>query len=99
MTLRCTIEIVPYGQEDMKQELFKLDISNIEEVENQGFGHVLCKYNVKQYRYNNETMRRVMKTDEEWELEREFEIPVHNRRDGAISLVEKAVTFIEHGDE
>lgn len=96
MTLRCTIEIVPFGVEENKQELFKLDISNVEQIEDQGFGNVLCKYNVKQYRYLNETMRHFMKTDEEWELEREFEIPIHNRRDGPIALIQKATTFIEH---
>ena len=54
MTLRVDISIVPFGQEDLKSGIFRLDISNHGEIRNEGFGNVICKYKMKMYRY---TMR------------------------------------------
>lgn len=94
MTLRCNIEIVPYGEEKEKYPIFRLDISNIETIRDEGFGHEICKYSVKKFRHLNPTMRQIFKTDKEWELEKEGEIAEHDRRDGAIELVRKACVLM-----
>lgn len=96
MTLRVDISIIPYGQEDLKSEIFRLDISNHGEIRNEGFGNVICKYKMKMYRYNNETMQKLLNSPE-LELENEYDIPEHNRKDGAIGLVRKACEIIEIG--
>ena len=96
MTLRVDISIIPYGQEDLKSNIFRLDISNHGEIRNEGFGNVICKYKMKMYRYNNETMQRLLNLPE-LELENEYDIPEHNRKDGAIELVRKACEIIERG--
>jgi hypothetical protein len=92
MTLRCTIEIVPYGNEANKSLICRLDISNIEQLRDEGFGHQICKYSVKLFRHNNPNMRQLME-EKEWELSAEGEIAEHDRRDGAVELVRKA-TFL-----
>ncbi len=94
MTLRCTLEIIPFGEEKNKEELFRFDISNIEFIRNLGFGNEICKYNVRVWRKNNQTMQNLLKYDE-YTLEREFDIPEHNRRDGAIELVRKVAEIYE----
>jgi len=94
MTLRCTIEIVPYGEEKYKEPIFRLDISNIGLVRNEGFGHDVCRYSVRLFKHNNAMMRDIMK-EKEWELSSEGEIAEHDRRDGAVELVRKAA-FLMH---
>lgn len=94
MTLRCTIEIVPYGVERNKHEICRLDISNIETIRDEGFGHTICKYLVRLFRHNNPVVRDLLKTTE-WEHVADGEIAEHDRRDGAIELVRKA-TFLMH---
>ncbi len=94
MTLRCTIEIVPYGEEDRKEQLFRVDVSNTGLVRDEGFGHHICSYSVYVYRHNNPTMRDLLKM-KEWELEYERTIPEHDRRDGALKLIETAIRSIE----
>lgn len=95
MTLRVNLEVVPFGNEEQIYPIFRLDISNLGMVRNDGFGHVVCRYSVKKFRYLNETMRRIFKTSEEWELEKEALIEEHDRRDGAIELVRKACEISE----
>jgi hypothetical protein len=47
MTLRMTIEIIPQGDEEAKRVIETLDISNLRDIEQMGFGHVLCEYSYK----------------------------------------------------
>ena len=42
MTLRCVIEIVPHGEEQYKEPIFRLDISNQGLIRDEGFGHQVC---------------------------------------------------------
>ncbi len=93
MTLRTTLEIIPFGNEDNKYSIFRINIHNIETLRNEGFGNIYCKYKVELQKYNNETIQKFGRP--EWETEEEFEIPEHNRRDGALSLVKKALDFLE----
>ena len=95
MTLRCTIEIVPHGDENQKSNICRLDISNQGQVRYLGFGHEVCGYSVKLFRYNNEAQQNMLKVPE-WEFEIERSIEEHDRRDGAISLVQKATTLMEN---
>lgn len=82
MTLRVKFEIVPYGVESDTYEIGYVDISNIEEVENLGFGHSICNYSYKAFR-NNE--------DEPFS---EGLVGGHDRRDGAIKLVERVLSGV-----
>lgn len=90
MTLRVDISIVPYGVEENKYELYRLDVSNTGVVEDLGFGHIVCSYEVKAYKHNNETMQRVCNSPE-YELENTVVIERHNRRDGFMELVHKVL--------
>ena len=91
MTLRATIEIVPFGEEEEKYKLFQLDISNYGTVHYGAFGHDLCTYVVKVYepeRFKGNEMV----------LFYEFPLSeLHNRRDGPAKLVAKAIDDIESG--
>lgn len=89
MTLRTTLEIIPFGNEDNKYPIFRISIHNIETIRDEGFGHVYCKYKVEIEKYNNETIQKF--GNPEWELEEELIISEHDRRDGALSLVKKAL--------
>lgn len=88
MTLRVTIEIIPYGVEDQKQSIFKFDIHNTGLVRNEGFGHEVCSYKAELFKYNNETMQKLLGSPE-WEKEGEYVIKEHDRRDGMKSLNHK----------
>lgn len=89
MTLRCTLEIVPYGDESSKYLLREFDISNVGVVERQGFGHDLCAYWVDVYEPTLADGR---------VLERAFPLPeTHDRRDGAELLVAKVLETYESG--
>lgn len=94
MTMRVEVSIVPHGSEQDKYELFRLDISNIETIKNLGFGHEICKYIVKVYRYNNEITRNRIDCPE-WEWLFEDFVEEHDRRDGSIALVAKAAKLVE----
>lgn len=95
MTLRATIEIVPFGDEERKEELYRLDISNVGIVRKLGFGNDICEYSVKVYRKSPSTLVTQYGFDE-YTLELEDTIPQHNRRDGAVALVAKATKLV-HG--
>jgi hypothetical protein len=88
MTLRVTIEIVPFGDENLKQGIFKFDIHNTGLVRNDGFGHEVCSYRAELFKYNNETMQKLLDSPE-WEKEGEYLIKEHDRRDGSIELASK----------
>lgn len=98
MTLRCLIQIVPYGEEEDKRDLFKLDISNMGVIRDEGFGHKICEYKVKVFEKQNEVLKRIAKEKgeelPEWDFIDEYDIPEHDRRDGAIALVEKACKVV-----
>lgn len=94
MILRCTIEIIPYGDEKFKLPVCRLDISNIGMIRNDGFGHEISKYDVKLWRHNNPTIRQLLKKSE-WVLDEEGVIEEHNRRDGTIKLVHKATGVVD----
>jgi len=93
MTLRVTIETVPYGDETLKETIFHLDINNTGDVRDMGFGNVVCSYDVLLYQHYNETMQ--SRGMPKFELEDELKLPEHNRRDGALSLVYKALALME----
>lgn len=93
MTLRCTIEIVPHGIEEHKSPVCRLDISNTGVLRDNGFGHVVCKYDVKLWRHNNLMMRQVLH-ENEWILEDHGIVEEHDRRDGALELVRKATEVV-----
>lgn len=93
MTLRVDISIVPRGNEDEQYEIFRLDISNIGLIEDLGFGNQICRYLVKVYKINNDIIQRVARLPEQ-EFLFEEELDQHNRRDGAISLVQKATKLV-----
>ena len=52
MTLRVTVEIVPYGDENHKKEIGRLHISNIGVVADTGLGHKICRYEILQLEEN-----------------------------------------------
>lgn len=94
MTLRADIEIVPFGQEEDKRQLYRLDISNVGLVRNDGFGHEI-------YRYRVELKGRILQipgqpiSKEEWEVIDVDWIEEHDRRDGAVALIAKAAKLME----
>ena len=88
MTIRVTIEIVPHGNENQKYPIFKIEGHNRGVVEDKGFGHVICKYDVELFRHHNETERMLLEVPE-WEREGQFKIREHDRRDGAIELARR----------
>lgn len=93
MTLRATLEIIPYGDETAKREIFRLDISNIGLVERGPFGHDICKYKVNLSGKVLEQLRK--EGGPEWEhFETDF-IERHDRRDGAVALVAKAAELMK----
>lgn len=84
MTLRVKLEIIPYGVEGNAYDVAEINISNIEEVENLGFGHSICNYKYHCSVPVGETM----------ETRAEGMIYNHDRRDGAIELVQRVLTSI-----
>lgn len=94
MTIRATIEIVPYGEEEHAEKLFRIDVSNLGMIRDEGFGHQICNYSVRVYHHHNSTMRDLLKT-KEWELEYEQNVYEHDRRDGVLKLIERAIRSIE----
>lgn len=94
MTLRVDVSIVPHGNESLQESICRLDISNVGLVKDLGFGHLVCKYEVKPMRYNNKTIVRLT-GESEWGKLPTFFIEEHDRRDGAIELVRKACEKLE----
>lgn len=88
MTLRMTVEIVPFGVEEDKRALCEIEAWNIEEIRNLGFGHVICKYG---YRL---TKMPIGPYDDE-EVLYQGVIAEHDRRDGALELVRKVLSECE----
>lgn len=86
MTLRVKLEVVPHGVEDHTYAIAEINISNVEEVENLGFGHSICNY---KYHCTVPDLSKGVDM-----LRAEGMIYNHDRRDGAIKLVEKVLTSI-----
>lgn len=93
MTLRVDLSIVPYGVEKNKYEIYRLNISNIETIRNEGFGHEICRYRVDLLGKIVPMFRKKFKIT--WEhIDTDF-IEEHDRRDGAVALVAKACKLME----
>jgi hypothetical protein len=92
MTLRATLEIVPFGDENNKRELGRLNISNVEVVRSEGFGHDICRYRVELER--PDTIGEFAGEYKEGIRAVDF-IEEHDRRDGAVALVEKAAALMK----
>lgn len=78
MTLRVRLEIVPFSIEEDTREIGRIDISNLRDVRNEGFGHVVCEYLWSLF-------------DCDGELVTDGKIPEHDRRDGALELIRKVL--------
>ena len=89
MTLRLAIEIVPYGYEDQKYEIFRLDVNNTGLVRNEGFGHEICSYDYFLRRPIPPTL--LQEGGETHDVDTEGKIPEHDRRDGPLVLFEKVL--------
>lgn len=74
MTIRITIEIVPYGIEGNKFVIYEIEASNQRTIEEKGFGNTICLY---EYRLHDEEA-----------LIAQGEV-THNRKEGALTLVSK----------
>lgn len=95
MTLRCEISIVPFGDEENIKQLYRLDISNIGTVRDEGFGHEICKYRVD---LKGRVLDYFLTKDPDmnpWEHFDTSFILEHDRRDGAVALVEKACELMK----
>lgn len=98
MILRCTIEAVPWGEEQEKHLLRRFDISNEMTVHRGAFGHDLCAYWVrvfredKNYLYDGQYQRHPDRLEAEWPL-----MELHDRRDGPEELVRKVLDQFESG--
>lgn len=91
MTMRVTIEIVPFGQESEKYPIYEIDVHNTGIVEDRGFGHVICSYKAELFVCNNETQQKLLNSPRR-EKQGEFKIKEHDRRDGAIELTRKVTS-------
>ena len=98
MTLRISIGIVPFGDEENKYEIFRIDVSNQGTVRNLGFGHEICKYKAELFRKNTEVMQELLNYSE-WTKEGEFIVEEHDRRDGAIELARKVTAALSDENE
>lgn len=87
-----TIEIDQYGEGHTIYPIYKLHIGNLEEVQNLGFGNVICNYVIQLYKTIPSTLRE--EDEDEWELIHTDYI-THNRRDGAVELVRKATELMK----
>lgn len=85
MTLRVTLDIVPYGVESDAYEIFHMDINNTGLVENLGFGHEICSYEYFVMRPIPEILRK--EGGPSHDVEHEGVIPRHDRRDGPMHLL------------
>lgn len=85
MTLRVELKIMPFGIESDEYRIGYIDIANIGEVDNLGFGHSICNYSVTLFKPNG----MAFESDEPKILER------HDRRDGAIELARRACELVE----
>lgn len=82
MTLRATIEIVPFGEEESKHTLFTFNISNVGMLRRGGFGYDLYEYRAEVFDRDNVIIRTIEDVE-------------HVRRDGACDLVRKVLERFE----
>ncbi len=85
MTLRVTLDIVPFGDESGTYEIFHMDINNTGLVENLGFGHEICSYEY----FVMKPVPYVLQGEDGpfYEVYSRGKIPRHDRRDGPWHLV------------
>lgn len=96
MTLRVTLEIVPYGDENHKRSISRLNISNVGVVRDEGFGHLICRYQVEiQSAVFKAAALNNLDDPDEWETLDYDWVEEHDRRDGAMALVAKAAKLVE----
>ena len=81
MTLRCDISIVPYGFEEHQRPISRFNIHNIGTLKDLGFGNVICRYQVEHLQQD---------LDGEFIKVSDTEVE-HNRKEGAETLVRKAL--------
>lgn len=86
MTLRVTLEVVPFGEEGGKYEIFSVDINNTGLIEDRGFGHQICSYEFFVKRPIPDILRQPEGPTHD--IEGEGVVPSHDRRDGALRLVQ-----------
>ena len=75
MTLRCTLEIIPFGDEEKKRVIRTLNISNVSFTEETPDGYNIYVIEVDDYKNYNDKTPRVL----------------HKREDGAEELVRKSL--------
>ena len=85
---RVTVEIVPYGVEEDKQTIGVMEIANIRDVENLGFGNRICEYRVRSWTKSAVLYpgRQQVVEDDEHPTVR----VLHNRKDGFWRLLKKS---------
>lgn len=79
MTLRVTLSIVPFGNEDDLYDIHHINISNLGPADNNLLSSDVCRYGVEVDKYKTGKY--------------DYEI-AHNRKDGAIALVSLALKEI-----
>lgn len=86
MTLRMTLEIVPFGVEENKHEIYHIDMNNTGVIEDKGFGHVVCSYEY----FLKKPIPPILMTQggPTHEIEGQGVVPSHDRRDGALALLQ-----------
>lgn len=84
MTLRVNISIVPYGVEENEYQIARIDIHNLRQIEDQGFGNQICEYKAEFKKFE----------DWEWKITDTASL-IHNRRDGSVRLAEMACRAFE----
>lgn len=89
MTLRVTIEIVPYGNEDQKYEIYRMNIVNNGLIRDEGFGHQICKYEYSLLK----PLPPILGGG--FDVETQGTIKEHDRRDGAIDLIRKVLKSLK----
>ncbi len=95
--IKVSIDYRPIGYKN-PSTIFKLHISRGELVRDLGFGHEITNHEVKLLVREPETLVRLAKARGEkyprWSVEKEGKILGHDRRDGTISLVRKALESV-----
>lgn len=87
MTLRVNISIVPYGIESDEYQIARIDIHNVRQIENQGFGNQICEYKAEFKKFVGDDLAK-------WETI-DITSLIHNRRDGSVRLAEMACRAFE----
>lgn len=84
MTLRVNISVIPHSLEFDEYDICQIDIHNVRQIEDQGFGNQICEYKAEFKHWTNG----------EWETIDSTSL-THNRRDGSVRLAEMACRAFE----